>query len=90
MFLVASGLLSMPSQLYKSSGTEELLYLVCSGDGILKTDHGFLVVSMAFFPNSEFLGLSPSVERSNVRNVPSFVVVFHVLHVLVYQPRRCL
>ena len=56
--LVASSLLGMSSQLYKSLGTEELLFFLCSGNGILKTDRGFLAVAIAIFPNSEFLGLS--------------------------------
>lgn len=56
--MVASGLLGMSSQLYKSSGIEELLFFLCSGNGVLNTGHGFLAVAIAFFPNSEFLGLS--------------------------------
>lgn len=56
--VMETGLLGMSSQLYKSSGTEEFLFFLCSGNGIWKIVCGFLPVAIAIFPNTEFLGLS--------------------------------
>lgn len=56
--LVVPGLLSVSPRLHKSLGSEESLFLLCSGNCILKTDHRFLGVARAIFPNNEFLGWS--------------------------------
>lgn len=52
--MVASGL----PLLYRSSGSEELLFSICSVNGIFKNDHGFLAAARGVFPSSEFLDLS--------------------------------
>lgn len=56
--LVVSGLLSMSPWLHKSAQSEELLFFLCPGNGILKTNHRSLSVATVIFPNNECLGWS--------------------------------
>lgn len=71
----------------------KIIFFLCSGNGVLNTGHGFLAVAIAFFQIVSSLvclqkSLAVSVEMSNVREVPFFVVVFHVFCLLMYRLRR--